>query len=157
MKNKNKKQISDCWKTVVKICAILGINISILKYYSVGNTFDTNVQYFCIAARTVLWILVFFGFWVNYMLRNNINIAIVAMVKEKTSNNTLLNECATTYNYTFMELSPGSSSKHLKTVCKTCTPNVFPILRKGSKFKLTQPFVMFHSKLLSIGTNTNRG
>ena len=33
------------------------------------------------SARRVLWILVFFGFAVNYMIRININIAIVGMVK----------------------------------------------------------------------------
>jgi hypothetical protein len=32
-------------------------------------------------ARRVLWLLVFFGFAVNYMIRININIAIVGMVK----------------------------------------------------------------------------
>ncbi|XP_026294582.1 sialin-like isoform X1 [Frankliniella occidentalis] len=35
----------------------------------------------CVTARRVLWVLVFFGFAVNYMIRININIAIVAMVR----------------------------------------------------------------------------
>ncbi|KAK3919329.1 Vesicular glutamate transporter 2.2 [Frankliniella fusca] len=35
----------------------------------------------CVTARRVLWVLVFLGFAVNYMIRININIAIVAMVR----------------------------------------------------------------------------
>ncbi|XP_065204361.1 sialin-like [Planococcus citri] len=62
--------------------------------------------------RTVLWILTFFGFWVNYMLRNNINIAIVAMVKDKISNETMVNECASVANNTFFESLTAASSKH---------------------------------------------
>jgi BioD-like phosphotransacetylase family protein len=34
-------------------------------------------------ARTQLWILAFTGFMVNYMVRINLNIAIVAMVQRK--------------------------------------------------------------------------
>ncbi|XP_014220023.1 sialin-like [Copidosoma floridanum] len=34
----------------------------------------------CMSCRDVLWILVFWGFAVNYMLRNNLNLAIVGMV-----------------------------------------------------------------------------
>lgn len=39
-----------------------------------------------IAARDTLWLLTFFGFGVNYMLRININIAIVDMVKHRNVN-----------------------------------------------------------------------
>ncbi|KAK9745456.1 Major Facilitator Superfamily [Popillia japonica] len=38
-----------------------------------------------ISARTVLWHVVFAGFAVNYMIRLNLNIAIVSMVKYKTN------------------------------------------------------------------------
>lgn len=39
-----------------------------------------------ITARDTLWLLTFFGFGVNYMLRININIAIVDMVKRRPVN-----------------------------------------------------------------------
>ncbi|XP_034245909.1 sialin [Thrips palmi] len=51
----------------------------------------------CLTARRVLWVLVFMGFAVNYMIRININIAIVAMVaspKDKTGGEVLVGECA---------------------------------------------------------------
>ncbi|KAF5288077.1 hypothetical protein FQR65_LT12127 [Abscondita terminalis] len=41
----------------------------------------------CIQARTVLWYLVFTGFAINYLLRVNLNIAIVSMVKPKNKTN----------------------------------------------------------------------
>ncbi|XP_050301012.1 sialin [Anthonomus grandis grandis] len=48
----------------------------------------------CCSARNVLWYLVFFGFAVNYMIRINLNIAIVAMVQAKPKNNvSLTSEC----------------------------------------------------------------
>lgn len=47
-----------------------------------------------INSRNVLWILVFSGFAVNYMVRINLNIAIVSMVKQRPKNNlTLSSEC----------------------------------------------------------------
>lgn len=39
----------------------------------------------CMTTRRVLWLLVFFGFAVNYMIRININIAIVGMVRHPRS------------------------------------------------------------------------
>lgn len=49
----------------------------------------------------MLWYLVFFGFAVNYMLRTNLNIAIVSMVKSRASNNfTLTSECLIEENIT---------------------------------------------------------
>ncbi|PSN34790.1 hypothetical protein C0J52_06210 [Blattella germanica] len=39
----------------------------------------------CSSVRTVLWFLVFIGFAVNYMIRLNINIAIVSMVRRQSS------------------------------------------------------------------------
>lgn len=48
----------------------------------------------CCSARGVLWYLVFFGFAVNYMIRINLNIAIVAMIQPKPSSNvSLTSEC----------------------------------------------------------------
>lgn len=61
---------------------------SVTTIKSIGNKQSTN-------ARTVLWYLVFLGFAVNYMLRININIAIVDMnsVKKTTNNNHHRSEC----------------------------------------------------------------
>ncbi|KAJ8981707.1 hypothetical protein NQ317_017751 [Molorchus minor] len=48
----------------------------------------------CCSARDVLWYLVFIGFAVNYMIRINLNIAIVSMVKLRPKNNvSLSSEC----------------------------------------------------------------
>ena len=47
-----------------------------------------------IATRNVLWYVVFLGFAVNYMIRININIAIVAMVRRpQKSENVKVSEC----------------------------------------------------------------
>ncbi|KAJ1522212.1 hypothetical protein ONE63_002520 [Megalurothrips usitatus] len=51
----------------------------------------------CMNARRVLWLLVFCGFAVNYMIRINMNIAIVAMVraqKTKTGEDAVVGQCA---------------------------------------------------------------
>ncbi|RZC33386.1 sialin, partial [Asbolus verrucosus] len=54
----------------------------------------------CCTARDVLWYLVFMGFAVNYMLRTNLNIAIVSMVKARANNNlTLSSECLIDANF----------------------------------------------------------
>lgn len=37
-----------------------------------------------LSCRNVLWIMVFFGFAINYMLRINLNMAIVAMIIPRT-------------------------------------------------------------------------
>ncbi|KAB0792343.1 hypothetical protein PPYR_14302 [Photinus pyralis] len=51
----------------------------------------------CILTRTVLWYLVFTGFAINYMIRINLNIALVAMVKPKPAqNSTITSECIAT-------------------------------------------------------------
>ncbi|CAH0546865.1 unnamed protein product [Brassicogethes aeneus] len=48
----------------------------------------------CCTSRNVLWYLVFFGFAVNYMVRMNLNIAIVSMIKARPKNNvTISSEC----------------------------------------------------------------
>lgn len=48
----------------------------------------------CCTARDVLWYLVFVGFAVNYMIRINLNIAIVAMIQAKPKDNvSLTSEC----------------------------------------------------------------
>ncbi|KAK3927977.1 Vesicular glutamate transporter 2 [Frankliniella fusca] len=48
-------------------------------------TTSTTTTTKCMTARRVLWWLVFFGFAVNYMVRININIAIVGMVRHPRS------------------------------------------------------------------------
>ncbi|XP_017772050.1 PREDICTED: sialin-like [Nicrophorus vespilloides] len=55
------------------------------------------------ATRDVLWYLVFFGFAVNYMIRINLNIAIVSMVQARPKSNISSVEC-------FTELSLNESS-----------------------------------------------
>jgi Na(+)-dependent inorganic phosphate cotransporter len=58
----------------------------------------------CCTARNVLWYLVFFGFAVNYMLRTNLNIAIVSMVKARPGNNlTLTSECLVPQNDSYLQ------------------------------------------------------
>lgn len=56
-------------------------------------------------SRSILWYLVFFGFSVNYMIRININIAIVDMIdsnfKKATNNTIITSECLTAQNYTY--------------------------------------------------------
>ncbi|NP_001123317.1 na[+]-dependent inorganic phosphate cotransporter isoform X1 [Nasonia vitripennis] len=58
----------------------------------------------CISCRRVLWILVFWGFGTNYMLRINLNLAIVTMVvpHEKSA---AASEC-------LQEQTPGNTSLH---------------------------------------------
>lgn len=55
--------------------------------------------------RTILWYIVFVGFSVNYMIRININIAIVEMIdtnfKKSTNNTIITSECLTIQNYTY--------------------------------------------------------
>ena len=52
----------------------------ILVRYPKKNAICTFSDNQWISCRDVLWVLVFCGFGVNYMLRNNLNLAIVAMV-----------------------------------------------------------------------------
>ncbi|XP_049948274.1 sialin-like [Schistocerca serialis cubense] len=48
----------------------------------------------CLSCRTVLWCLTFLGCGVNYMIRSNINIAIVSMVKKQSSDGSVvLSDC----------------------------------------------------------------
>lgn len=70
------------------------LNIHLLQYiiiYKILQCFQIlkvlflfpEVKSSWITKRDILWILVFMGFAVNYMIRINLNIAIVAMVKAK--------------------------------------------------------------------------
>lgn len=45
-----------------------------------------------IIERTVLWYMTFWGFAINYVIRMNINIAIVSMVKKSTRNTSIIVE-----------------------------------------------------------------
>ncbi|XP_049800823.1 sialin-like isoform X3 [Schistocerca nitens] len=56
----------------------------------------------CLSCRTVLWCLTFLGCGVNYMIRSNINIAIVSMVKKQSSDGSVvLSDCyRPTFNVT---------------------------------------------------------
>ena len=89
----------------VKVAALSHLKIFTLK---LGTP---CVLFFSInEARDVLWCLVFCGFAVNYMIRINLNIAIVEMVKPKPFDKTIhvRSECIV-YNTT-------NSSRSDKTV-----------------------------------------
>lgn len=62
-----------------------------------------------IRARTVLWYLTFVGFAMNYMIRININIAIVDMISEEfKGKNVVMSECISfenSTNATFYDVS----------------------------------------------------
>ncbi|KAF4521338.1 hypothetical protein B566_EDAN006925 [Ephemera danica] len=80
----------------------------------------------CIPARLVLWVLVFSGFAINYMVRININIAIVSMVIERSSgssNEVAIAECATKNNLTLevknITLLPVNITKQITNGSKT--------------------------------------
>lgn len=54
-----------------------------------------------VKARTVLWYLTFVGFAMNYMIRININIAIVDMISaEHRGTRTVMSECFSLVNAT---------------------------------------------------------
>lgn len=55
-----------------------------------------------VKARSVLWYLTFIGFAVNYMIRININIAIVDMISSEYRGNkgVVISECVTIVNAT---------------------------------------------------------
>ncbi|XP_068081578.1 sialin isoform X5 [Anabrus simplex] len=60
------------------------------------HCWSTDIPKHCISCRSVLWCLVFTGAGVNYMIRTNINIAIVAMVwnQDRNGDNTAaVTEC----------------------------------------------------------------
>lgn len=64
-----------------------------------------------VKARTVLWYLTFFGFAINYMIRINVNIAIVDMISaEFKGKNVVMSECVEFVNassQTFYNVSEG--------------------------------------------------
>lgn len=79
-----------------------------------------------ITTRGVLWYLVFFGFAVNYMLRINLNIAIVSMIKVRPDNSrALTSECLekakaeVAHNKTLI----SSTSNRVSNI-KFCLPSV---------------------------------
>ncbi|XP_049948279.1 sialin-like [Schistocerca serialis cubense] len=66
----------------------------------------------CLSCTSVLWCITFLGCGVNYMIRSNINIAIVSMVKKRSSDGSaVVSECFhsdinITRNYTLNESLP---------------------------------------------------
>lgn len=64
-----------------------------------------------VKARTVLWYLTFFGFAINYMIRININIAVVDMISaEFKGKSVVMSECIQVVNAsseTFYNVSEG--------------------------------------------------
>lgn len=54
-----------------------------------------------IKARSVLWFLTFFGFAINYMIRININIAVVSMISDEfRGKHVVMSDCVTIINST---------------------------------------------------------
>lgn len=69
-----------------------------------------------VKARSVLWYLTFVGFAMNYMIRININIAIVDMisVEHRGSKSVLMSECFSvenSTNATFYDVVDGEVNK----------------------------------------------
>lgn len=79
-----------------------------------------------ILARTVLWHLTFIGFAVHYMIRINMNIAIVDMVLPRRNHSTSVGmECF--INYTHIEMPSNSKSSVGRALPK----------RKGTKVRFS--------------------
>lgn len=78
----------------------------------------------CCSARNVLWYLVFFGFAVNYMIRINLNIAIVAMIQPKARDNlSLSSECIASDASIIMRQSSNNFSNSV--ILSPTAPTVF--------------------------------
>ena len=79
----------------------------------------------CMKSRSILWYLVFVGFSVNYMIRININIAIVDMIdtnfKKSTNNTVITSECLTVQNYTYPVNVTNNVWKHDEKQNKSAT------------------------------------
>lgn len=87
--------------------AIYSLNIfSLAMFY--------KLTIFLLTERTILWYMTFWGFAMNYMLRMNLNIAIVSMVKTipKHVNVTKFSQCNTEFlNSTLSIVNKKSDQK----------------------------------------------
>jgi len=67
-----------------------------LILYCRARLFIKNLMFYylliTISERTILWYMTFWGFGMNFMLRMNLNIAIVSMVRPKTVKDGLKSE-----------------------------------------------------------------
>lgn len=69
-----------------------------------------------VKARSVLWYLTFVGFAMNYMIRININIAIVDMISnEFKGKGVVMSECVTIANATNLTQYQVTSSEEVYT------------------------------------------
>ncbi|KAJ8670111.1 hypothetical protein QAD02_001370 [Eretmocerus hayati] len=76
----------------------------------------------CISCRDVLWILVFWGFGVNYMLRNNLNLAIVTMTVPR-SHSAAASECVQEESHNLSNFSLAPSLNLTTTIAPTLSTN----------------------------------
>lgn len=75
-----------------------------------------------VKARSVLWYLTFFGFAMNYMIRININIAIVAMISDEfKGKHVVTSECFDMKNAS-TETFSNISSDEIGLVAKAYVP-----------------------------------
>lgn len=67
-----------------------------------------------INARTTLWYMSFCGFAINYVLRNNLNIAIVGMIKTRNSpaNSSIIQSGSECYNNTVLLYTTNLTEIH---------------------------------------------
>ncbi|XP_018572111.1 sialin [Anoplophora glabripennis] len=77
----------------------------------------------CCSTRDVLWYLVFTGFAVNYMIRINLNIAIVSMIAQRPKNN--------------ISLTGKSTAEQLYLENGTLTSNVYIVNSTNASFNGT--------------------
>ncbi|CAG9761573.1 unnamed protein product [Ceutorhynchus assimilis] len=78
----------------------------------------------CCSTRDVLWYLVFTGFAVNYMIRINLNIAIVAMIQAKPKDNvSLTSECLELSGSVLSRLGENNQTNAMHTELPPQTQN----------------------------------
>ncbi|XP_019772895.1 sialin [Dendroctonus ponderosae] len=95
----------------------------------------------CCKARDVLWYLVFVGFAVNYMIRINLNIAIVAMIQAKPKDNISLTSECLAIEQTFNATQRWDSSFPMNNLRLT-TERISSFARENwsTEFAATEPF-----------------
>jgi hypothetical protein len=72
-----------------------------------------------IKARSVLWYLTFVGFAMNYMIRININIAIVDMISSDfRGKSVVMSECVTSFNSSNLTFAETSGEQEVIEVAR---------------------------------------
>lgn len=94
-----------------------------------------------------MWLLVFFGFGVNYMLRININIAIVEMVKYNSSYD-VQTECIECKEFT-QQLKKTNTTQSIKAnnnslpICDKCNQSTDVLERKNIAHSVQKVGIFF--------------